>query len=104
MYTLVSLVNEIIRLYTIVVIAQVVLSWLVMLGVVDRYNRIVATIGDTLFKLTEPVLGPTRRVLDRIGLGATGIDFSPLIVILLLSYIPSFLEEMLLPVAAPYIR
>lgn len=104
MYTLVSLVNEIIRLYTIVVIAQVVLSWLVMLGVVDRYNRIVAMIGETLYKLTEPVLAPTRRALERIGLGSTGIDFSPLIVILLLSYIPSFLEEMLLPVAAPYIR
>ncbi len=103
MFALLGLIIEVIRIYEMIIIAYVVLSWLVSLGIVDRYNRIVVTVGDVLARLAEPALQPVKRLLDRMGLGMSGIDFSPFIVILLLQYLPLFLEEMLLP-ATPYIR
>ena len=102
MFAVLHLVDAIIQFFRFILIAQVILSWLVMFGAVDRYNRIVVTIGDTLYRLTEPVLRPVRNLLDRIGLRISGIDLSPLIVFFLLGFIPEFLYEILLP-AAPYI-
>jgi len=103
MFAVLDLITTIINLYQMIIIAQVVLSWLVMFGAVDRYNRIVATIGDTLSRLTEPVFQPIRNFFYRIGLNLGGLDLSPLIVLILLNFLKEFLVEMLLP-AATYIR
>ena len=46
-------------------------------GVLDTHNRIVWTIGDFLFRVTDPVLRPIRSVLPNFG----SIDISPLIVL-----------------------
>ncbi len=48
-------------------IAQAVLSWLVAFGIVNRYNRVVATVGDFLWRITEPALRPIRRILPDLG-------------------------------------
>ena len=103
MFALLHLIDAIVQFYRFVLIAQVILNWLVTIGAVDRYNRIVVAVGDTLYRLTEPVLRPVRNMLDRVGLTINGIDLSPLIVFFLLGFIPEFLYEILLP-AAPYIR
>lgn len=103
MFAVLHLVDAIVQFYRFVLIAQVLLSWLILFGAVDRYNRIVATIADLLYRLTEPVLRPVRNLLDRIGLSISGVDLSPLIVFFLLGFIPEFLYEILLP-AAPYVR
>ena len=55
-------------------------SMLTAFGVLDTRNRMVWTIGDFLFRLTEPVLRPVRNVLPNLG----GIDISPIILILVL--------------------
>ena len=49
-------------------------------GVLDTRNRIVWTIGDFLYRITEPALRPIRNLLPNFG----GIDISPIILILLL--------------------
>lgn len=69
------------------IIAQFIMSWLLVLGIVDHRNRIVWTIGDFLYRVTEPVLGPIRRRLPSFN----GIDFSPLVALLLVWVIQDFL-------------
>ena len=89
MYAFLSLVSTVISIYVWLLIAQAVLSWLVAFGIVNRYNRVVATIGDFLWRVTEPLLRPIRRVLPDLG----GIDISPVILILLLWFVRNLLFE-----------
>jgi YggT family protein len=91
MYALVHLVSTVISIYIWLLIAQAVLSWLVAFGVVNRYNRAVATIGDFLWRITEPVLRPIRRVLPDLG----GIDISPVVLILILWFARDLMFEYL---------
>lgn len=83
MYAVLTLISTVVDLYIWVIIIQVVLSWLVAFNVVNTRNRIVYMIGDVLYRLTEPVLGPIRRFLPNLG----GIDISPVLLILLLIFI-----------------
>ena len=103
MLAVLHLISSVIGFYEFVIIAQVILSWLLMFGIVDRYNRIVIVIGDVLTRLTEPAYQPVRNFLHRIGLNLGGLDLSPLIVLLLLQFLNEFLYEMFLPASA-YIR
>jgi YggT family protein len=91
MYAFLHLVDTLISIYIWLLIAQAILSWLVSFGIVNRYNRVVATIGDFLWKVTEPVLRPIRRLLPDLG----GIDISPVILILLLWFLRDLMIEYL---------
>ena len=91
MYAFLRLVDTLISIFIWLLIAQAVLSWLVAFGIVNRYNRVVATIGDFLWRVTEPLLRPIRRVLPDLG----GIDISPVILILLLWFLRNLMFEYL---------
>jgi YggT family protein len=78
--TLFWLAGELLSLYTWVVILAAVFSMLASFGVLDTRNRIVWSIGDFLFRITEPALRPIRNFLPSFG----SIDISPIILILLL--------------------
>ena len=65
-------------IYTWIVIASAIFSWLYAFGVVNTRNQFVATIGRMLYQLTEPVLRPIRRYVPVFG----GLDISPLILLL----------------------
>ena len=69
-----------IRLYVWALILAAVFSMLTAFGVLDTRNRLVWTIGDFLYRVTDPVLRPVRNALPSLG----GIDLSPLIVIAVL--------------------
>jgi YggT family protein len=77
------LVHVIITLYIWILIAAAVLSWLVAFNVVNHYNPTVRMIGDTLYRLTEPLLRPIRNLLPSLG----GLDVSPVILILALLFL-----------------
>ncbi|MBB2189369.1 YggT family protein [Gluconacetobacter azotocaptans] len=84
MITLVfTLLFELIRLYTWVLVISCVFSFLYGFGVLDPRNRIVWNIGSFLNRLTEPVLQPIRRILPAMG----NMDFSPLVLLLLIQYL-----------------
>jgi YggT family protein len=74
------LLDELIWLYTWAIILAALFSVLTSFGVLDTRNRLVWTIGDFLYRVTEPALRPIRKFLPYFG----GIDISPIIVILLL--------------------
>ena len=65
------------------VILAAVFSMLTAFGVLDTRNRVVWSIGDFLYRLTEPVLGPIRNMLPNLG----GIDISPWIVVVLIQLV-----------------
>ena len=89
MNSLVHLITTVIDLYIWVLIASAILSWLVALKVVNTYNRAVAMIGEVLYRLTEPLLAPIRRVLPMFG----GVDLSPVVLILLLVFLKNLIFE-----------
>ena len=81
------LIFTVIDLYMWVVIAAVILSWLTAFNVINTHNRIVYMIGEVVYRLTEPVLGPIRRILPNLG----GIDLSPVVLLLGLVFIKRLL-------------
>ena len=89
MRSLIALFDTVISVYIWILIASAVLSWLVAFNVVNSRNRAVYTIGDFLYRITEPVLRPIRRVLPNLG----GIDISPIILILLLGFLRNLILE-----------
>jgi YggT family protein len=72
------LVYNLLNLYFWVVIAGVVMSWLIGFGIINGSNPYVRQIWRALGKLTEPLLGPIRRVLPDLG----GIDISPIFLLI----------------------
>ena len=90
-YALLNLISTVITIYIWLLIAQAILSWLLAFGVVNRYNRAVTSIGDFLWRITDPLLRPIRSVLPDLG----GIDVSPVILILLLYFIRNLMFEYL---------
>jgi YggT family protein len=75
---LVRLISAVIQVFTFLIIARAIGSFFIR----DWSSGI----PRFLFDVTEPVLAPVRRILPAFG----GIDFSPLIVILLLSFINNY--------------
>ena len=84
-----------IELYSYILIASAILSWLIAFGVVNMRNDAVRAIANFLYQVTEPALRPIRRILPNLG----GIDISPIILLLLLYLVQMWIVDYLLPVA-----
>ena len=78
MRELLGFVSYLVGLYTYVVWADVILSWLTQFNIVNPYQPTVRSIAQTLHAVTEPLLRPIRRWLP----STSGIDFSPLVLLL----------------------
>lgn len=78
----------ILTLYIYVIVARALITWVNP----DPYNTIV----QILYKVTEPVLYPIRRVM---GSYSIGLDFSPLIAILVIYFVRLFVVQSLFDVA-----
>jgi YggT family protein len=78
-------ISYVLTIYVWILIASAVMSWLIAFNVINPYNQVVRTIGEFLYRITEPVLRPIRNILPNLG----GIDISPVIVILIIFFIQS---------------
>lgn len=83
------LLDTAISLYVWALIISAVLSLLIAFNILDTRNRLVWTIADFFYRITEPALRPIRRFLPNLG----GIDISPVILILLLQALRILLQE-----------
>ena len=81
------------QIYVWLLIAAAVLSWLVAFNVVNTRNQFVAMVGDFLYRITEPLLAPIRRMMPSLG----GIDISPVILILIIFLIESIIVRYIYP-------
>jgi len=74
---------QILKLYSYVVIANVVLSWLVAFNVINTSNRLVYSLLEFTYKLTDPFLSKIRAFLPNLG----AFDISPIILLLLIWFV-----------------
>ncbi len=70
-----------------IIILQAILSWLVAFNVINTHNDFVRTFLNALNRITEPLYRPFRRILPDFG----GLDFSPMIVLLLIIIVKDYL-------------
>lgn len=89
MLELLQFISYLITLYTYVIIANVILSWLIGFNIINGYNPVVRSFWQATTAVTEPLLAPIRRMLPAMG----GLDLSP-IVLLLGCY---FVQSVVLP-------
>ena len=87
------LVLQILKLYSYVVLANVVISWLVAFNVLNTQNRFVYSILELSYKLTEPALNRIRRFLPNLG----SLDISPIILLLLIWFIEMCMKLYIAP-------
>ena len=89
MILLIQATNRFFDVVTFMLFARVILSWFPM----ALNNKF----GHLLFMLTEPILMPVRRLIQRSPLGGPGmvIDFSVIFTFLLISVLRSFITAFL---------
>jgi YggT family protein len=70
-------VSSLLQLYIVVVFVRVILSWFPI-----SPDSPIASVYRFVYAITEPILGPIRRVMPGVGFGGMGLDFSPIILLL----------------------
>ena len=96
MLALFQTIDLALNLYTWVLIASAIFSWLFAFNVINSGNQFVNAIGTFLYNVTEPVLRPIRRIMPDLG----GIDISPIIVLLIIFFLRSLLWTSIYPLFA----
>ena len=87
------LILQILKLYSYVVVANVVLSWLIAFNVLNAGNRFVYSILELTYRLTDPILVRIRRFLPNLG----SLDISPIILLLLIWFIEMCMKLYIAP-------
>ena len=84
---------QILKLYSYVVVANVVISWLIAFNVLNTGNRFVYAILELTYRLTDPILVKIRRFLPNLGT----LDISPIILLLLIWFIEMCMKLYIAP-------
>ena len=88
------LVLQILKLYSYVVLANVVFSWLIAFNVLNTQNRFVYSILEVTYRLTDPILNRIRRFLPNLG----SLDISPIILLLFIWFIEMCMKLYIAPI------
>jgi len=91
---LIDIANLLLSVVTWIIIIQVILSWLFAFNVLNVNSGGVRAFALALERITDPMYRPIRRLLPDFG----GIDFSPLVVLILIQV----LRKLLAGVAMSY--
>ena len=73
-----------------IIVIQVILSWLIMFNVLNLSSNGVRNFIRALDRIMEPIYRPIRKILPDFG----GLDFSPLIILLIISFLWSQLDRL----------
>ena len=84
---------QILKLYSYVVIANVVVSWLIAFNILNTQNRFVYSILEFSYRLTDPILNKIRRFLPNLG----SLDISPVILLLLIWFVEMCMKLYIAP-------
>jgi YggT family protein len=93
MRAILDIVLIVLDLYVWLLIAAAILSWLIAFNVVNTRNQFVAAVAEFLYRITEPMLAPIRRMLPSLG----GLDISPIILILIIMFIQRVITYYIYP-------
>jgi YggT family protein len=72
-----AIIVDVLQIYIIIIFVRVILSWFPITP-----GTTMASVARVLYSLTEPVLGPVRRLLPPMRMGGMGLDLSPIIVLI----------------------
>jgi len=89
MYSIYEILQTLLNVLFYIIMIQVILSWLFAFNVINHQNEFVRQLVRGLDTITEPLYRPIRRIMPDFG----GIDFSPMIVLLIIG----ILQRILLP-------
>jgi len=81
-----SILSSLFNVFYILLLARIVLSWFPM-----RPGGVLTDVLEVLYAITEPLLAPIRRLIPPIAMGGGYLDLSPMILIMLLSFIRGML-------------
>ncbi len=87
------LVLQILKLYSYVVIINVVISWLIAFNILNTQNRLIYSILELSYRLTDPILNKIRRFLPNLG----SLDISPIILLLLIWFLEMCMKLYIAP-------
>ena len=86
-HSLIEIAHYLLSIFTWVIIIQVILSWLLAFNVLNTSSNGVRTIAVAIDRITAPIYRPIRRLLPDFG----GIDFSPLVILILIQVLQKLL-------------
>ena len=89
---LVDIAKLLLSILTWIIIIQVILSWLLAFNVLNVHSGGVRAFIVALDRITAPLYRPIRRLLPDFG----GIDFSPLVILILIQVIKKLLQGVLI--------
>ena len=85
---LVDIANLLLSVVTWIIIIQVILSWLFAFNILNTGSNGVRQFAVAIDRITAPLYRPIRRILPDFG----GIDFSPLVILILIQVIKKLLS------------
>ncbi|KPL69396.1 hypothetical protein SZ64_15535 [Erythrobacter sp. SG61-1L] len=88
--TLLEIVLYLMSIVSVVVIVQFVLSLLISFNVVNMHNNLVASLWRAVNAILDPMLNPIRRIMPDTGM----IDFSPMVLLILLRILTIILSNL----------
>ena len=93
MKSVLILFDNLVTLYIWILIINAVISWLVAFNILNTGNRLVYSVLDISYRLTNPPLNFIRKYLPNLG----PIDISPVILILALMFLRNLVFELIAP-------
>jgi len=80
LFSLFQILDLLLQVMMWIIVAQAILSWLVAFNVINTHNQFVRSLLHALDRMTSPIYRPIRKILPDFG----GLDFSPMVVLLLI--------------------
>jgi YggT family protein len=87
LHALIDISHYLLTILTWIIIIQVILSWLLAFNVLNASSQGVRTFAIAIDRITAPLYRPVRRLLPDFG----GIDFSPLVILILIQVLQRLL-------------
>ncbi|MBA4782853.1 MAG: YggT family protein [Rhizobiales bacterium] len=98
MIALFATIDLIFNIVWFLIIASAIFSWLYAFNIVNPNNQFIASIGNMLYQLTEPLLRPIRRFIPPFS----GLDVSPIILLVILFFLQTFIQTTIRPAVIGY--
>ena len=92
MHALFALVNIVLDVFGFALIISIILSWLVAFNIINGYQPFVAAVLRIVTALTEPVLRPIRKLLNRFVPASIPVDLSPLAALIIIQVLRVFIN------------
>ena len=87
MNMLVNIIDYLLSILRMIIIVHFIMSILVSFNVINTYNDFVRGLLEALDRLTAPIYRPIRRFMPDLG----AIDFTPMVVLILITIVQSYI-------------